>query len=465
MANKKNSTRVCDSIIAQVFLLAIGSRIQHDIHPQGGWSRTNRYYKTVTPCILLIPPVVDDKNHGFCAKHHMLLLNLVLDTYCNCTICCIPEFKRWPMQSVIAFFSLSWKTLVWTVLPPLAPSSSRMIVNGDGTIITVLWHSFEEICYLQLRGGTRRRRERERERKRERHNHCCHHASSLLTTYSCVRNLMKSCAFLGCEAKSSAWFASSKSSNWKAGAHVQPTNEKWCSGSRDVAFNNGPEFPSSSWEGMCKMSLVGYAPNHSMGFISYWGVWPAAKSDPNTVCFMLPSLSSSNTCHKTATYHHHVCFHTKVTMIQNLQSNTMNSITHVEIQQLKKKRIAFMGCEDQKEKDNITKILMEKKPWFIGAYNWRKRESHSWEVKTKKKERQRAQKSWWKKKEKSHDSSSKPTTGYFHFPKKNRLKLVVEKAHGDWIPKETYCQGFTGIEMPYFSTRDAMKTWHSTCWQ
>ncbi len=168
MANKKNSTRVCDSIIAQVFLLAIGSRIQHDIHPQGGWSRTNRYYKTVTPCILLIPPLVDDKNHGFCAKHHMLLLNLVLDTYCNCTICCIPEFKRWPMQSVIAFFSLSWKTLVWTVLPPLAPSSSRMIVNGDGTIITMLWHSFEEICYLQLRGGTRRRRERERERERER---------------------------------------------------------------------------------------------------------------------------------------------------------------------------------------------------------------------------------------------------------------------------------------------------------
>jgi hypothetical protein len=56
------------------------------------------------------------------------------------------------------------------------------------------------------------------------------------------------------------------------------------------------------------------------------------------------------------------CFHTKVTMIQNLQSNTINSITHVEIQQLKKKRIAFMGCEDQKEKDDITKILMEKKP-------------------------------------------------------------------------------------------------------
>jgi hypothetical protein len=70
------------------------------------------------------------------------------------------------------------------------------------------------------------------------------------------------------------------------------------------------------------------------------------------VCFILPSLSSSNTCHKTATYYHHVCFHTKVTMIQNLQSNTINSITHVEIQQMKKKRIAFMGCEDQKEKDD-----------------------------------------------------------------------------------------------------------------
>jgi hypothetical protein len=77
-----------------------------------------------------------------------------------------------------------------------------------------------------------------------------------------------------------------------------------------------------------------------------------------------------------------------------------------------------MGCEDQKEKDDITKILMEKKPWFIRAYNWRKRESHSWDVKTKKKERQRAQKSWLKKKEKSHDSSSKPTTGFFQFSKK-----------------------------------------------
>ncbi len=412
MANKKNSTRVCDSTIAQVFLSAIASRIEQDIHPQRGWSHTNRYYKTVNSVYtLLIPQLVDDKNHGFCAKHHTLLLNLVLDTYRNCTICCIPEFKRWPMQSVIAFLSLSWKTLVWTVLPPLAASWSMIIVNGDGTIFTILWHSFEEICYLQLRGGTRRR-------ERERDNHCCHHAFSLLTTYSSVRNLMKSCAFLGCEAKSSAWFASSKSSNWKAGAHVQPTNEKWCSGSRDAAFNNGPELPSSSWGGMCKMSLVGYAPNHSMGFISYWGIWPAAKSDPNTVCFMLPSLSSSNTCHKTATYHHHVCFHTKVTMIQNPQSNTINSITHVEVQQLKKKRIAFMGCEDQKEKGDITKILMEKKPWFIKAYNWRKRESYSWDVKTKKKERQRAQKSWWKKKEKSHDSTLNLQLGTSIFPRK-----------------------------------------------
>jgi len=90
--------------------------------------------------------------------------------------------------------------------------------------------------------------------------------------------------------------------------------------------------------------------------------------------------------------------------------------------QLKKKRITFMGCEDQKKrKTESTKILMEKKgkkPLF----------------------------------------NIKPTTGYFHFPKKNRLKLVVEKAHGVWMPKETYCQGFTGIEVPYFSTRDAMKT-------
>ncbi len=133
MANKKNSTRVCDITIAQVFLLAIASRIEQDIHPQRGWSHTNRYYKTVnSEYILLIPQLVDDKNHGFCAKHHALLLNLVLDTYRNCTICCIPEFKRWHMQSVIAFLSLSWKTLVWRVLPPLAPSSSMMIVNGDG---------------------------------------------------------------------------------------------------------------------------------------------------------------------------------------------------------------------------------------------------------------------------------------------------------------------------------------------
>ncbi len=262
-------------------------------------------------------------------------------------------------------------------------------------------------------------REGGRERERERENHFSHHASSLLTTYSGVRNLMKSCAFLGCEAKSSAWFASSKSSNWKAGAHVQPTNEKWCSGSRDAAFNNGPELPSSSWGGMCKMSLVGYAPNNSMGFTSYWGVWPAAKSNPNTVCFMLPSLSSSNTCHKTATYHHHVCFHTKVTMIQNLQSNTINSITHVEIQQLKKKRIAFMGCEDQKEKDDITKILIEKKPWFIRAYNWRKRESHSWDVKTKKERKTESTKILMaKKRKKATIHHQNPQLGTSIFPRK-----------------------------------------------
>jgi hypothetical protein len=77
-----------------------------------------------------------------------------------------------------------------------------------------------------------------------------------------------------------------------------------------------------------------------------------------------------------------------------------------------------MGCEDQKEKDDITKILMEKKPWFISAYNWRKRESHSWDVKTKKKERQRAQKSRWKKRGKSHDSSSNLQLGTSIFPRK-----------------------------------------------
>ncbi len=59
---------------------------------------------------------------------------------------------------------------------------------------------------------------------------------------------------------------------------------------------------------------------------------------------------------------------------------------------MKKKRITFMGCEDQKrKKDREHKNLDGKK------------------------------------KEKSHDSSPKPTTGYFHFSKKNRLKLVVEK--------------------------------------
>jgi hypothetical protein len=90
---------------------------------------------------------------------------------------------------------------------------------------------------------------------------------------------------------------------------------------------------------------------------------------------------------------------------------------------LKKKRITFTGCEGQKrKKDREHKNLDGKK------------------------------------KRKRHDSSSKPTTGYFHFSKKNRLKLVVEKAHGVWIPIETYCQGFTSIEVPYFSTRDAMKT-------
>ncbi len=149
MAKKKNSTWVCDSTNSQVFLLAIASRIEQVIHPQRGWSHTNRYYKTVNSMYtLLIPQLVDDKNHGFCAKQITLLLSLVLDTYRNCTICCIPEFKRWPMQSVIAFLSLSWKTLVWMVLPPLAPSSSMMTVNGDGTIITMLWNLFKKsaIC-------------------------------------------------------------------------------------------------------------------------------------------------------------------------------------------------------------------------------------------------------------------------------------------------------------------------------
>jgi hypothetical protein len=34
------------------------------------------------------------------------------------------------------------------VLPPLAPSSSMMTVNGDGTIITMLWNLFKKsaIC-------------------------------------------------------------------------------------------------------------------------------------------------------------------------------------------------------------------------------------------------------------------------------------------------------------------------------
>ncbi len=82
-----------------------------------------------------------------------------------------------------------------------------------------------------------------------------------------------------------------------------------------------------------------------------------------------------------------------------------------------------MGCEDQKErKTESTKILMEKK----------------------------------RKKAMIHHQNLQ--LGSSIFPRKNRLKLVVEKAHGVWIPKETYCQGFTGIEVPYFSTRDAMKT-------
>ncbi len=117
-----------------------------------------------------------------------------------------------------------------------------------------------------------------------------------------------------------------------------------------------------------------------------------------------------------------------------------------------------MGCEDQKEKDDITKIFDGKKAMIHQSLQLKKKIITFMGCEDQKKEDREHKNLDGKKNEKSHDSSSKPTTGYFHFSKKNRLKLFVEKAHGVWIPKETYCQGFTSIEVPYFSTRDAVKT-------
>lgn len=62
---------------------------------------------------------------------------------------------------------------------------------------------------------------------------------------------------------SSDRLASSKSSNWKAGAHVHPTKEKCSSGSLRGAVLTAP------FSDEIMMSWVGNAPNHTLGGTVY----------------------------------------------------------------------------------------------------------------------------------------------------------------------------------------------------
>lgn len=99
---------------------------------------------------------------------------------------------------------------------------------------------------------------------------------------------------LGKRVISSDRFASSKSWNWKAGAQVHPTSEKWLSASL------GPFFVTAPSVEMLK-SFVGNAPNQTFGSTVYCTFWSFSKSGPRHVSFTCPSFSSSSmTCFKYA---------------------------------------------------------------------------------------------------------------------------------------------------------------------
>lgn len=92
---------------------------------------------------------------------------------------------------------------------------------------------------------------------------------------------------------SSDRFASSKSSNWKPGAQVQPTREKCSSGSLDGSLK-------TSMLSEISTSLAGNAPNQTFGGTVYWTCWCSAKtSGPRQVNLPVPPWSSnSNTWKK-----------------------------------------------------------------------------------------------------------------------------------------------------------------------
>lgn len=85
-------------------------------------------------------------------------------------------------------------------------------------------------------------------------------------------------------------FASSKSSNWKAGAQVQPTREKWCSESL------GGSLTVSMLSETCT-SKAGNAPNQTFGWTVCCTCWLTSRtSGPRHVSLPVPpSSSNSNT--------------------------------------------------------------------------------------------------------------------------------------------------------------------------
>ena len=90
---------------------------------------------------------------------------------------------------------------------------------------------------------------------------------------------------------SSERFASSKSWNWKAGAQVQPTREKWVSLSLGGALSTVPS-------GEMLMSFVGKEPNHTFEGTVYCGCWLSRRLGPRQVSFTCPSLSFNSTTWK-----------------------------------------------------------------------------------------------------------------------------------------------------------------------
>ena len=112
-------------------------------------------------------------------------------------------------------------------------------------------------------------------------NQACLHSGN-------VRKEMRDSLFGKSETRSER-FASSKSWNWKAGAQVHPTREKWFSPSLGDALST---FPS----GEMLMSFVGKEPNHTFGGTVYCGCWLSSRLGPRQVSLTCPSFSfNSNT--------------------------------------------------------------------------------------------------------------------------------------------------------------------------